>query len=59
MFMYHNGSKKKLTKEELIEELICVKDIFSELSDLTGCFNDFLRQYELLSSELTISKNCN
>ena len=57
--MYHNGSKKKLTKEELIEELICVEDIFSELSDLTGCFNDFLRQYELLSSELTISKNCN
>ena len=31
----------------------------SKLSDLTSLFNDFLRQYEILNSELTVSKNCN
>ena len=32
---------------------------FHKLSNVTSCFNDFLRQYEILSSELTVSKNCN
>ena len=31
----------------------------SKLSDLTSLFNDFLRRYEILNSELTVSKNCN
>ena len=31
----------------------------SKLSDLTSRFNDFLRWYEILNSELTVSKNCN
>ena len=50
---------ENLSKEELIDELIIVEDISSKLSDLTSRFDDFLRQYEVLSSELTISKNCN
>ena len=29
------------------------------LSDLTSHFDDFLRRYEILFSELTVSKNCN
>ena len=31
----------------------------SKLSDLTSLFDHFLRQYEILDSELTVSKNCN
>ena len=50
---------ENLSKEELIDELISVEDISSKLSDLTSCFNDFLRRYEVLPLELTISKNCN
>lgn len=50
---------ENLSKEELIDELISVEDISSKLSDLTSRFDDFLRRYEVLSSELTISKNCN
>ena len=50
---------ENLSKEELIDELISVEDISSKLSDLTSRFDDFLRQYEILSSELTVSKNCN
>ena len=50
---------ENLSKEELIDELISVEDIFSKLYDLTSRFDDFLRRYEVLSSELTISKNCN
>ena len=43
----------------LTEELISFEDISSKLSDLTSCFDDFLRRYKILSSELTVSKNCN
>ena len=50
---------ENLSKKELIDELISVEDISSKLSDLTSHFNDFLKQYEILSSELTVSKNCN
>ena len=49
---------ENLSKEELIEELISVEDISSKLSDLTSRFDDFLRRYEILNSELTVSKNC-
>ena len=50
---------ENVSKEELIEELISVEDISSKLSDLTSCFDDFLRWYEILNSELTVNKNCN
>ena len=48
---------ENISKEELIDELISVEDISSKLSDPTSPFDDFLRQYEVLSSELAVSKN--
>ena len=50
---------ENLSKEELTDKFISVGDISSKLSDLTSHFNDFLRRYEILNSELTVSKNCN
>ena len=50
---------ESLSKEELIEELNSVEDISSKLFDLTSRFDDFLRRYEILNSQLTVSKNCN
>ena len=50
---------ENLSKEELIDKLISAEDISSKLSDLTSRFDDFLRLYEILNSELTVSKNCN
>ena len=50
---------ENLSKGELIEELIIVDDISSKLSDLSTRFNDFLRRFELVSSVLAITKNCN
>ena len=49
---------ENLSKEELIEELISVEEISSKLPDLTSRFDDFLRRYEILNSEITVSKNC-
>ena len=49
---------ENLSKEELIHELISIENINSKLSDLISRFND-LKQYEILSSVLTVSKNCN
>ena len=53
---------KSLSKEELIDELLSVKDIsyiHSKLSNLTSRFDDFLRWHEILNSELIDIKNCN
>ena len=38
---------------------ISVEDISTKLSDLTSCSDDLLRRYEILNSDLTVSKNCN
>ena len=50
---------ENLSKEELIEELVTVDDITSKMSDLTNRFDDFLRRFEVVSSDLAITKNCN
>ena len=50
---------KNLSKEELIEELITVNDITSKISELANRFDDFLRRFEVASSDLTITRNCN
>ena len=50
---------ENLLKEELIEELITVEDITSKLSDWSNWFNDFLRRFEVVSSDLAITTNCN
>ena len=50
---------ENLSKKELIEELITVDNITSKISDLTNRFDDFLRRFEVVSSDLAITKNCN
>ena len=50
---------ENLSKEELIEELITVDDITSKISELTNRFDDFLRRFEVVSSDFAITKNCN
>ena len=50
---------ENLSKEELIEELITVDDISSKLSDLSNGFDDFLRRFEVVSSDLAIARGCN
>ena len=50
---------ENLSKEELIEEFISVDNISSKLSDLSNLFNDFLRRFEVVSSDLAIARNCN
>ena len=50
---------ENLSKKELIDELVSVEEISPKLSDVTSRFDDFLRRYEILNSELTVSKNCN
>ena len=50
---------ENLSKEELIEELITVEDITIKLSDLSNWFDDFLRRFEVVSSDLAITRNCN
>ena len=48
-----------LSEDELIDELMSIEDISSKLVILTTRFDDFTRRFEILSSELAVSKNCN
>ena len=48
-----------LSKEELIEELLKFSDITDKLNGLNNRFEDFIKKYDELNSELLISKNCN
>ena len=48
-----------LSKDELIDGLMSSEDISSKLVNLTTQFDDFTRRFEILSSELAASKNCN
>ena len=50
---------ENLSKEELIEELIIVDNITSKIFDLTNRFDNFLRRFEVVSSDLAITRNCN
>ena len=47
------------SKGELIDELLSIEDISSKLVNLTTQFDDFTRRFEIISSELAASKNCN
>ena len=48
-----------LSREELIEELLKFSDITDKLNGLNNRFEDFIKKYDELNSELLISKNCN
>ena len=48
-----------LSREELIEELLKLSDITNKLNSLNNRFDDFIKKYDELNSELLISKNCN
>ena len=50
---------EKLSKDELIEELITFYDITSKISDLTNRFDDFLRRFEVVSSDVANPRNYN
>ena len=48
-----------LSREELIKELLKFSDITVKLSGLNNRFQDFIKKYDELNSELLISKICN
>ena len=48
---------EKLTKEELIDELLTVNSIHEDLANLTSRFDEFLEKYAWVESELAVSKN--
>ena len=43
----------------VLDEIMSFEDILSKLANLATQFDDFSRRFEVLSSELAVSKNCN
>ena len=48
-----------LSREKLIEELLNFSDVIDKLNGLNNQFEDFIKKYDELQSELLILKNCN
>ena len=49
---------EKLTKKELIDELLTVNSIHEDLANLTSRFDEFLEKYARVESKLEVLKNC-
>ena len=49
---------EKLTKEELIDELLTLNSIHEDLANLTSRFDESLEKYARVESELSVSKIC-
>ena len=54
---------ENLSKDELINEVVSLEnfknDINTKFSELNDHFNDFQEKYEIVNSNLSISKGCN
>ena len=54
---------ENLSKDELIDEVLSLEnfknDINTKFSELNDCFNNFQEKYEMVNSNLSISKHCN
>ena len=54
---------ENLSKDELIDKVLSHEnfknEINSKFSELNDCFNDFQEKYEMVNSNLSISKHCN
>ena len=59
IMVWTRSQPENLSKEELIDALISLEDLFSKLSDFISRFDNLLRRYEILPLELTVSNNCN
>ena len=49
---------EKLSKEELIDELLTINSIHEDPANLTSRFDEFFEKYERVESEIEVSKNC-
>ena len=54
---------ENLSKDELIDKVLSHENFKNEInmkfSELNDCFNDFQEKYEMVNSNLSISKHCN
>ena len=57
--VWARSQMEHISKDELIDELMSIEGISSKLVNLMTWFDDFTRRFEMLSSELAVSKNCN
>ena len=58
MVVLTRNQLEKLTKEELIDELLTLNSIHEDLANLTSRFDEFLEKYARVESELSVSKIC-
>ena len=59
IMVWTRSQLEHLSNDELIDELMSIEDISSKPVNLTTRFDNFTRRFEILPSELAVSKNCN
>ena len=61
--MVQTSQLENLSKDELIDEVLSLEnfknDINTKFSELNDHFNNFQEKYEMVNSNLLISKRCN
>ena len=57
--VFTRSKLNKLSKEELIEELLSFDNLSEKINDLTKKMDDFATKFDCVFSELQISKTCN
>ena len=56
MVILTRKQSEKLSKEELIDELLTVNSMHEDLANLTSRFDEFLEKYVRVESELELHK---
>ena len=56
MVVLTRKQSEKLSKEELIDELLTVNSMHEDLANLTSRFDEFLEKYVRVESELELHK---
>ena len=57
--VFTRSKLNKLSKEELIEQLLSFDNLSEKITDLTKKMDDFASKFDRVFSELQISKTCN
>ena len=57
--VFTSSQIENMRTEELVEELVNLSDMSTKLTNLTNKFDEFIRKYDNLHSELQLARNCN
>ena len=59
MVVLTRSQLESYSKDQLIEELLNISTISTQMEELKNRFDDFIKKIDVISSELAVVKTCN